>query len=109
MPAQPVHRPRALGDKVASVIAEQANLHRLLVQIRDRELLDPVPDDRERDRERVDLVRLPRLRSPFREAPIRCGGTLTTRSPAANNACSSRRETARQSSIADTRSSSRSQ
>ena len=38
---------------------------------------------------------------------MRCGGTLTTRSPAANSACSRRRETSRQSSIAHTRSSSR--
>ena len=50
---------------------------------------------------------LPGSRSPLRDAPIRCGGTRTTRSPAANNACSSRRETWRQSSIAHTRSSSR--
>ena len=27
---------------------------------------------------------LPGSRSPLREAPIRCGGTLTTRSPAAD-------------------------
>ena len=36
---------------------------------------------------------LPGSRSPLREAPIRCGATLTTRSPAASSACSSRRET----------------
>ena len=61
MPAQPVHRPRALGDKLASVIAEETDLHRPLNQIRDREPLDTVTYDRSRDRERIDLVRLPRL------------------------------------------------
>src|SRR5271166_5445490 len=46
-------------------------------------------------------------RSPLRETPIRPGETLTTRSPAANSACSGRRETCRQFSSAHTRSSSR--
>ena len=61
MPPQPVDGASALGDEVVSVIVEQADLHRLLVQIRDRELLDPVLDHRSGDRERVDLVRLARL------------------------------------------------
>src|SRR5919107_2632028 len=41
------------------------------------------------------------------DAPIRCGATPTTRSPTAISACSKRRETWRQSSIAQTRSASR--
>jgi hypothetical protein len=49
---------------------------------------------------------LPGSRSARLEAPILCGGTRTTRSPAAISACSGRRETWRQSSIAHTRSSS---
>src|SRR5947208_7028600 len=49
---------------------------------------------------------LPGSRSPLRDAPIRFGATLTTCSPAASSACSSRREHERQSSIAHTRSSS---
>ena len=55
MPAQPVHGPGPLRDQVAAVIEQQPDLHRLLVQERDRELLDPVLDDRARDRQRVDL------------------------------------------------------
>jgi hypothetical protein len=55
MPPQTVHRPGALGDKVVTVIAEETDVHRPLVEIRDRELLDPVLDDRARDRERIDL------------------------------------------------------
>ena len=43
------------------MIEQQPDLHRLLVQIRDRELLDAVLDDRAGDRERVDLIGLARL------------------------------------------------
>jgi hypothetical protein len=43
------------------VIEQQADLHRLLVQIRNRELLDPVLDDCSRNRQRVDLNGLARL------------------------------------------------
>jgi hypothetical protein len=43
------------------VIEQQPDLHRLLVQIRDRELLDVVLDDRASDRQRVDLIGLARL------------------------------------------------
>jgi hypothetical protein len=43
------------------VIAKQADLRRLLIQVRDRELLNTVLDDRARDRERIDLIRLARL------------------------------------------------
>ena len=65
MPAQPVDRAGALGDEIVTVIEQQPDLHRLLVQIRDRELLDAVLDDRSRDRERVDLIRLARLALPL--------------------------------------------
>ena len=65
MPPQPVDRAGALDDEIMTVIEQQADLHRLLVQIRDRELLDSVLDDRPRDRERVDLIRLARLPLPL--------------------------------------------
>jgi hypothetical protein len=55
MPPQPVHRPGPLGNKVVAMIEQQPDLHRPLVQVRDRELLDSVLDDRAGDRERVDL------------------------------------------------------
>ena len=58
MPAQAVDDPRALGDQVGAVVEEEADVHRLLVQIRDRELLDPVLDDRAAHGERVDLIGL---------------------------------------------------
>jgi hypothetical protein len=55
MPAQPVHGAGPLGDQILAVIRQHADLHRPLVQIRDREPLDTVLDDRPGDRERVDL------------------------------------------------------
>ena len=58
MPAQAVDDPRALGDQVSSMIEEETDLHRLLVQIRDRELLDAVLHDGPGDGERVDLIGL---------------------------------------------------
>jgi hypothetical protein len=64
MPPQSVAHARALGDEVVAVIEQQADLHCLLVQIRGREAVGPVLDDRAGDRERVDLVRLPRLTLP---------------------------------------------
>ena len=38
MPAQPVLHAGALGDEIVAVIGQQPDLHRLLVQVRDREL-----------------------------------------------------------------------
>jgi hypothetical protein len=61
MPAQPIHDPGALGDQVASVIADQPDVHRPLVQIRNWELLHPIFDDRAGNRQRVDLIGLARL------------------------------------------------
>ena len=46
MPAQPVHGAGPLGDEIFAMIEQQPDLHRLLVQIRDRELLESVLDDR---------------------------------------------------------------
>ena len=61
MPPQPVHCAGPFGDEIVAVIAKQPDLHRLLIQVRDRELLNTVLDDRARDRERIDLIRLARL------------------------------------------------
>ena len=74
MPSQPVLDSGALDHEIVAVISQQPDLHRPLVQIRDRELLDAVLDDRSGDRERVDLVRLARLALPLprRAHPVRC-------------------------------------
>ncbi len=61
MPPQPVDGAGALGDEIVAVIEQQADLHRLLVNVRDRKPLDTVLDDRACDRERIDLVGLARL------------------------------------------------
>ena len=58
VPPQPVHRAGALGDEIVSVIEQQPDLHRPLVQVRDRESLDTVLHDSSGDRQRVDLIRL---------------------------------------------------
>ena len=65
MPPQPVHDPGPLGDEIVAVVEQQADLHRRLVQIGDRELLDPVLNDRTRDRQRIDLIGLARLALPL--------------------------------------------
>ena len=65
MPPQPVHSAGAFGDQILAMIEQQADLHRLLVQIRDREPLDAVLDDRAGDRQRVDLIGLARLALPL--------------------------------------------
>ena len=64
--AQPRHRSRrigrpqrgALSNEVLAVIGEQTDFHRLLVEVRDGELVDAVLDYRAGDRERVDLIGL---------------------------------------------------
>ena len=73
MPAQAVLEAGAFSHEIVAVIADQPDLHRLLVQIRGRELLHAVLDDRPCDRERIDLIRLPRLTlAPSRSAhPVR--------------------------------------
>ena len=68
MPAQSVHRAGALGDEIVAVFDQQPDLHRLLVQVRDREPLDTVLHDSSGDGERVDLIRLARLAL----TPARC-------------------------------------
>ena len=61
MPPQPIDGAGAIGDQVFAMIRDQADLHRLLVQVGDRKLLDTVTYDRAGDRQRIDLVRLARL------------------------------------------------
>ncbi|MGZ6576651.1 MAG: hypothetical protein ACXVHJ_37445 [Solirubrobacteraceae bacterium] len=55
MPAQPVHHAGALGDEIVAVFEQQPDLHRLLVQVCDREPPDTVLHDSSGDGERVDL------------------------------------------------------
>ena len=47
------------------MIGEQPDLHRPRVQVRGLELLDAVPDDRPRDRDRIALIRLAALALPL--------------------------------------------
>ena len=107
MPAQPVLDAGALGDEILAVIRQQPDLHRLLVQIRGREVLHAVLDDRSGDRERVDLIRLARLAltAPGGAHPMRrdADDPLAGR----DQRLLKRPDTPRQSSIAHTRSSSR--
>ena len=65
MPAQPVHRAGALGDEIVAVFDQQPDLHRLLIEIGGRELLNSVSHNRTRDRQRVDLIGLARLAFTF--------------------------------------------
>ena len=91
MPAQPVDRAGALGDELVAIVAEQADLHRLLVEERGREPLDTVSDRGAGDRERVDRDPTSRFALALRgRSPVSAGGTLTTRSPAATSARSRR-------------------
>ena len=60
MPPQPINRARPVGDEIGAVIEQQPDLHRPLIQVRGREPLDPVSYDRAGDRQRVDLIGLPR-------------------------------------------------
>jgi hypothetical protein len=108
MPPQPVDRPGLLGNELATMIEQQPDLDRLLVQIRDRETIDPVLDDGGGDRERVDLVRLARLALASTRDPDPMRRHAYDPLNAAKSACSKRRDTCRQSSIAHTRSPSRS-
>ena len=64
MPPQPVLDAGALSDEIVAVIADQPDLHRLLVEIRGRETINTVLDDRSGDRDRIDLIGLPRLTFP---------------------------------------------
>jgi hypothetical protein len=60
MAAEPGLHASPLSDKVLAMVRQQPDFHRLLVQIGNRELVDPVLDDRAGDRERIDLIGLPR-------------------------------------------------
>ena len=84
------------------MVTQQPDLERLLVEECRREPLDPFAQDGAGDRSRIDLVGLAAWRSPRREIPIIFGGTRTTCSPAPSSARSSRAETPRQSSRAQT-------
>ncbi len=61
MPAQPVLHPGALLDQILPVVCDQPDVHRPFVQVRGREAIDAVLDDRAGDRLRVDLIGLAAL------------------------------------------------
>ena len=63
MPSQPVDHPSPLCDQLIAIVLQQADLHRPLIQERDREPLDTLAQRRSRDRGRIDHIRLPRLRA----------------------------------------------
>jgi hypothetical protein len=58
MPAQPVNQAGAFADDLIAIVAEHSDLHGVLIGERDREAVDPVTNDRERDRARVDRMGL---------------------------------------------------
>ncbi len=64
MPPKPVLDTGPLSNEIVTVIADQPDLHRPLVEIRGREAVNTILDHRSRDRERIDLIRLPRLTLP---------------------------------------------
>ena len=61
VPTQPVREAAAFGHDLVAVVVEDADLERLLVQVRDRERVDPFSERGARDRGRVDRIGLPRL------------------------------------------------
>jgi hypothetical protein len=65
MPAQPVDQPDALVHQLIAVIAQHADLVRLLIEERDRQSLDPFADRGQADRFRVDRIGLPRCPRRF--------------------------------------------
>jgi hypothetical protein len=73
VPAQPVLDPGALPNQILSMVSEQPDLQRPLIEIRGGKAVHAVLDDRPRDGERVDLVRLARLAlpAPRRAHPMR--------------------------------------
>ena len=60
VPAQPVDQPDALVHQLIAVIAQHPDLMRLLIKERDRQVLNTFADRGQRDRARVDRIRLPR-------------------------------------------------
>ena len=64
MPPQSILDASPFGHQIVAVIGQQADLHRVLVQIRNREAVDPVLDDGASDGQRVDLIRLASLPLP---------------------------------------------
>ena len=61
MPPQPVLDAGALADEILAVVEQQPDPHRPLVEVRGREGLHAVLDDRARDRLRVNLIGLAAL------------------------------------------------
>ena len=59
VPAQPVDQPHALVHQLISVIAEHPDLMRLLVQERDRQVLDALADRGQRHSPGIDRIGLP--------------------------------------------------
>ena len=105
MPAQPVLHAGALGDEVVAVIRRAAGSpsrarSRYAAGKRSTPSLTTARATRARRSGRTCPARARRAA----RRPSECGATRTTRSPAAISACSRRRETCRQSSIAHTRS-----
>ena len=61
VPTQPVRQTTAFGDDLVAVVVEGPDFERLLVQVRDRERVDPFSECGAGDRGRVDRIGLPRL------------------------------------------------
>jgi hypothetical protein len=61
VPTQPVRQAAAFGHDLVAVVVEDADLERLLVQVRDRERFGPFSERGAGDRGRVDRIGLPRL------------------------------------------------
>ena len=104
MPTQPVDQAVALVHQLIAVITQHPDLMGLLIQERDRQILNAFADRGQRDRSGVDRIGLPRCPDALRDSPVNDGGTRITRSPAPSRARSSRLVTCRQSSTAHTRS-----
>jgi hypothetical protein len=60
VPAQPVDHPSALGDQLVAIVGQHPDLHRMLIEIGGGQLIDPDADRGQRDRGRVDQIRLAR-------------------------------------------------
>jgi hypothetical protein len=60
MPPQPVDQPGALAHQLIAVITEHPDLMGLLIQERNRQVLNSFADRCQRDRPGIDRVRLPR-------------------------------------------------
>jgi hypothetical protein len=61
VPPQPVREAAAFADDLVAVVVEDSDIERLLVQVRDRERVDPFSERGAGDRGRVDRIGLSRL------------------------------------------------